>query len=143
MFGNFWQINEADKRLKAPSMLVFIAMLLLCLNVVSNLAMVYHMTDVVHVHSSTTGQLVHLQNSDSVPMAGIHTWPKDPQEDHNCQAAQNALNLSAFLLSFAEMDRACTPCLAGDDVRAKKLEMVYLTQRLHQLAPKQSPPASA
>ena len=142
MSGNVWQIDRKHWCFGSSKQRTAIVVLLLCLKLWTSLFMIHHMSHVIHVHSSISGQLIHLQNTDALPMSGIHSQSQDQHEDHDRLAAENALNQASFILPMtAEGLIKQAPPL--DNVLAKKLEIVYLAHRLHRLAPKQSPPATA
>ena len=110
---------------------------------VSALLFVGHMLNDAHTVSSETGHIVHVSRGHALggtPHYGLYEEHSHDASDHLCTAATMAMMPSPFNTVAAVTNVTPLRAAVPQDVQVKALETVYLSHRLHHIAPKQSPP---
>ncbi|MCL2326432.1 MAG: hypothetical protein FWC40_08080 [Proteobacteria bacterium] len=116
--------------------------LFLAWTLVSALLFVAHMLDDAHAISDT-GHIVHVSHEQAlsaVPHHGLYEAHDHSINDHLCAAATIAMMSSPFDIVVTLTNVTPLRTVVSQDVQVKALETVYLSHRLHHIAPKQSPP---
>ena len=98
-----------------------------------------HISSTIHIHDGVTGGFVHIS---SVSQADLPLHVSDPAEQHldSCHALDLAALSTMPVPSVPERSEIAERVVISQEVAAKQLEIVYLSQRALSRAPKNSPP---
>ncbi len=124
-----------------------LAGVLLVFQVISFGLFYHHLSDAQHVHSSVTGDVIHLAPnclSEHFHEVDTYDFGFPNADDDDCPAIGLLAHASVFAPSIRA---ACVPpkeiILISKEVQVHQLQIVYLSNKALYQAPKQSPPLIA